>query len=244
MTRIRSCCLFFLAFFLPSLHAVPLTVGTIAYNPPFETMVSDNRSQEFFGFDISIIKELCKRMKRECQFKRVLFHEIPNLINSGEIDLAIGAIIITPERRMDFLFSLPYKESTLQYMVLKNTDIPDIKTLQGKTLGIYRGSPSEAFVLKQFNDNVRLKSFENSMDLIYALDKKQVAAIITNRPQADYWIANNQNMYQLLGPEFPIGEGYGIVAKLGRTELMNTINKTLVTMEKDGTYLNLYKSSF
>lgn len=236
--------LFFLVFFFPSIHAAPLTIGTIAYNPPFETMVNVNKTQQFFGFDISLMREICKRIQRECTFKRVLFHDMPDLLNSGEIDLAVGAIIITPERRLNFLFSLPYKKSTLQYMTLNHSDITHINELQDKIVGIYKGSPSEAFVLKQFNDDIKLKSFINSMDLLYALDYKQVNAIITNRTQADYWVANNQDTYQLLGPEFPIGEGYGIMAKFGRTDLMNKINKALIAIEKDGTYLNLYKSSF
>jgi ABC-type amino acid transport substrate-binding protein len=47
-----------------------------------------------------------------------------------------------------------------------------------------------------------------------------------------------------LGDEFSIGEGYGIIARLGRTDLIAEINKALLAIESDDTYLNTYRAFF
>lgn len=237
----------YLLFFILGYYstgAVALTVGTLAYNPPFELESSDNHPKEFLGFDIDLMIEVCLRIHEKCTFKNELFHQFPEMINKEKIDLAVGAIIITAERRNDFLYSLPYKQSYLRYITLAPEHINSPKDLKGKTLGVYLGSPSKAYVLKQFGNSIQVKTFRRSMDMLNALDKGQVSAILTNAEQATYWISNGGNKYKSFGNKFKIGEGYGVMAKLGRNELIGKINTALVSMEKDGSYLNIYKRYF
>lgn len=236
---------YLIIFFLTFYHtSSALTIGTLAYNPPFEVVTTTANGEEFFGFEVQLMKEICQRINEPCSFKNIPFHQLPRQINAGKIDLGIGAIIITPERRQQFLFSLPYKESHLQYITLAKADFDSIEALRGKILGLYADSPSRPLALKQFNNAIQLKFFHDSMDMLYALNKQQVNAIITNSSQALYWMANNTNVYKLLGKAFPVGEGYGIMAKLGRNDLITKINNALLSMEQDGTYLKIFESSF
>lgn len=231
----------FLSFYHASLMAI--TIGTLAYNPPFEVVTTVNNVEQFFGFEIELMKEICQRIHEPCSFKNVIFHQLPQEIYDGKIDLALGAIIITPERQQEFLFSLPYKASHLQYVALAKAGIKSIETLRGKILGVYTGSPSRDSALKQFNNEIQLKFFPNSQDMLSALNDQTVNALLTNHDQALYWMANSKN-YQLVGKEFPVGDGYGIMAKLGRNDLITKINQALLSMEQDGSYLKIYKSSF
>jgi ABC-type amino acid transport substrate-binding protein len=224
-------------------EALTLNIGTLSYNPPFEVL-SNDKSGRFFGFEISILQEVCKRIKAECQFQSMLFHKIPENLNSGEIDLAIGAIVITPERSQSFLFSLPIKESHLRFLIRANAPFAEIKDLTNKKIAYYKNSPSKEFAMKEFNKKIQMVSFSNSMEMLNALDKKEVDAVLTNDSQATYWIANGSKTIKTLGNKFKIGEGYGIMAKMGRTELINQINKALLEMENDGTYLAIYNKSF
>lgn len=82
------------------------------------------------------------------------------------------------------------------------------------------------------------------MDLLYALKNQEVDAIITSNSQAIYWNDNETGTYRLVGSEFPVGLGYGIMTTLGNTTLMVRINQALISLEQDGTYLNIYKDSF
>lgn len=221
--------------------ASKITIATVDYNPPFE--IQSANIGEFWGFEIALMKEICKRIHQECEFKSSLFLDVGRMVDEGKADLAIASIVITPERRKKFLFSEPYKSSYLQYVIKKNNKMRTIYALHGKKVAVYFNSPSRAFVLKQFNHQIQLTAFSNSMNMLNALTKNDVDALITNQSQALYWIANSKT-YRLLGPKFPVGEGYGIMAKLGRNDLINKVNQALLDMENDGTYLKIYSRSF
>lgn len=80
------------------------------------------------------MKEICTRIHEQCIFKPLTFHQLPLMLNSGDIDVAIGSIIITPEREQNFLFSLPYKASDLQFIVLANSNFNKPEDLREKRI--------------------------------------------------------------------------------------------------------------
>lgn len=233
------CCLFVSVGYS---NTASLTIGTLAYNPPFELLINSKKNI-FIGFEIALMQEICLRIKTKCIFTHARFEQMPTLINSGQIDLAIGSVIITPARSKEFLFSIPYKLSHLQYMTLANARYKTINDLRGTTIGMYNTSPSISLVNKQFQQHIHTKAYNNSLDMLYALNNNKVSAILTNYSQAAFWTSNNPN-FKLLGPKYRVGEGYGIYTRLGRNNLIERINNALLSIENDGTYLKLYNFSF
>ncbi|WP_133129722.1 transporter substrate-binding domain-containing protein [Legionella yabuuchiae] len=219
-----------------SLASDPIIIGTISYNPPFELTTND----QFSGFEVEIMRVVCVRIAASCKFQRVLFHQIPELLDENKIDLGLAAIIITKPRKDDFLFSIPYKVSHLQFMTLTNSTIKSVEELQNEPIGAYKKSPSIDFLNQLFQNKATIKTYETSMDMLAALNNQEVKAIITNPEQAMYWISNSRN-YQLLGNEYPVGEGYGIMASKNKGHLIDQINDALTKMENDGTLLKIYR---
>jgi ABC-type amino acid transport substrate-binding protein len=229
------CC--FLTF---NTYAQNLIIGTLSNDPPFEYK---EEPHTFSGFDIDIMGKLCKRMGSQCTFKTFNFHQLFGALDKGEIDLAIAAIIITPERQKHFLFSLPYKFNNQQFVTLAHSKLKSPSQLLNKKIGIYKGAPEETAVYNKFNGHVQIKLYENVNELVYALKKKKVDAIVLEYSRAVYWLSNTKD-FKLLGRPFRAGEGYGIAAKLGRKQLIQQINLTLKKMEQDGTYLQIYQRYF
>ena len=83
--------------------ADPLRIGTLYFYPPFAEQ--DDEKGDFSGFDIDLMKEICKKINRECVFKGMNFVDLFPALDSGKIDLAIGAISITVKRKYKYLFS-------------------------------------------------------------------------------------------------------------------------------------------
>lgn len=217
-----------------------LTIGTLSNDPPFEFL---NEKDSLSGFDINLMTAICKRIKRECHFKIYTFHELFTALERGQIDLAIGAILITTEQEKRFLFSIPYKISVHQYLTLADSKIDLMKQLQGKTLGIYHSHSDDELAHKQFHHNVKIKPYPHVNLMMDALKKKQVDAIMLEYHRAVYWLSNATG-FKLLGGPFTSGEGYGIVTKKGRDKLMQQINQAIIDMENDGTYLKIYQLYF
>ncbi|MCW8485108.1 transporter substrate-binding domain-containing protein [Fluoribacter dumoffii] len=144
--------LFFVLLMLltAELRAQSLTIGIVAYDPPFSMSADQNH---FFGFDIELMTELCKQIKAQCQFKPMLFNTLFTDLNAGKIDLAIAAITITKERQQAFLFSLPYLASEARFVTTKNNSIKALKNLNNKTIGIIKGSLFKQLITQDFKTN-------------------------------------------------------------------------------------------
>ncbi|HAT6978884.1 TPA: transporter substrate-binding domain-containing protein [Legionella pneumophila] len=225
-------------------YALTLTIGTLSYNPPFEIQVNNSsKKNEFYGFEIELMDEICKRINAKCQYKPLLFEQILSEVNSGAIDLGIGSINITPERSERFLFSLPYKASYHQFLVPSNSNIKKIDDLKGKTIGIHLGSPTADYLTVYFNNNIQFKYYQTFMDLLNGLNDPQVSAIVTNSDQAQYWVSNTPDC-KLLGDSFPFGIGFAVVARLDQAALIEKINQALIAIENDGTYIKIYNLYF
>ncbi|HAT8180114.1 TPA: transporter substrate-binding domain-containing protein [Legionella pneumophila] len=225
-------------------YALTLIIGTLSYNPPFEIQVNNSsKKNEFYGFEIELMNEICQRINAKCQYKPLLFEQILAEVNSGAINLGIGSINITPERSERFLFSLPYKASYHQFLVPSNSNIKKIDDLKGKTIGIHLGSPTADYLMVYFNNTIQFKYYETFMDLLNGLTDPQVSAIVTNSDQAQYWASNTPDC-KLLGDSFPFGIGFGVVARLDQAELIEKINQALIDIENDGTYLKIYNLFF
>lgn len=237
--KIYILCLFF-CFFTCSSYAHDVLIGTITNDPPFEFKNSQNTLS---GFDIDLMNGLCQRMQVHCIFKEFKFQQLFSALNKKEIDVAISAIIITPERQKKFLFSLPYKFNHQQFVTLTDSKLQHSFQLRGKTIGVYRGSPEERDTYKQFDGDIHLKAYDSVNQMVAALQNKKVDAIILEYHRALYWLSNS-NDFKPLSQQFQDGDGYGIATQLGNTNLIASINSALLKMEQDGSYLKIYKTYF
>lgn len=229
-------------FIFTTVQAEPVLIGTPLYNPPFN--VAADKKGNFFGFDIDITMEACRRIEAECRFVPLTFSQIFVDLLSGKINLGIGSISITDLRMQSFLFTLPYMASTGQYVTNQSSNLNTREALQQKKVGALQGSLFKALILEQFPNNVQILEYPTHQDLFNALSNKKVDAIITDEESAQYWTATNSALFKLLGDPITVGVGYGIMANKNEQGLVNRLNKALVDMETDGTYLKIYQRYF
>ncbi|WED41836.1 transporter substrate-binding domain-containing protein [Legionella cardiaca] len=225
----------FLLFAQPIIH-----IGVSNYGPPFEIAADDEA--HFSGFEIDLMEEICRRAKFECVYKRYSFPELFNETLANRIDLAIGAISITPERQKDFLFSLPYLPGGGQYVTKISSPIKTIEDINGKRIGIEEGTVFKAWIMSQFGDDEKILEYRNSSDVLQALYEGKVDVVLLDIGIVQYWVTNNANVFRPVGK--PISSGYGVMANRNQVELINTVNKYLLELEDDGTYLKLYENYF
>ncbi|WP_133128658.1 transporter substrate-binding domain-containing protein [Legionella nagasakiensis] len=225
----------------PCLLANKLIIGSAPLNPPFETLATE--PNHFFGFDIDLMLEICKRIHAQCDFTPLPFDNLFSNIKEGKINLAIAAITITPARASEFLFSLPYMESNGRFLTLKKSIINDPAAIKGKKIGVRKGTPYKDLAKNLYENNVQVIEYPLNTDLLEALANATVDIILVDSEVAKYWAANNDT-YKLIGSKLPVGEGYGIMTTLDNSELIAAINEALLNMESDGKYLEIYRNYF
>ena len=121
-----------------------LVVSTDANYAP-QSFINDKGELE--GFDVSVAKEVGKRMGVKVKFVTPDW----DLITSGKWgkrwDLSIGSMTPTAERKQALYFTMPYYSSPAQFAVHKdNTTIKTIADLAGKRIGVATETTNERYL--------------------------------------------------------------------------------------------------
>ena len=108
-----------------------------------------NDKGELEGFDISVAKEVAKRLGVKVKFITPDW----DLITAGKWgkrwDVSIGSMTPTKERKNALLFTLPYYSSPAQFAIHKaNTTIKTLADLAGKTIGVATETTNERYLQK------------------------------------------------------------------------------------------------
>lgn len=223
-------------------YSETLTIATPPFSPPF--VMANNRQHHFYGFSIDIMDEVCKRINATCHYEPFSLNDTFAKVMNGQADLAIGNITITSEREQYVLFSLPYLPSEVQFLTVANSPLTSLENLRGKTVGAEEASIFPEYIKRTFGDSIKVVTYVNITDMMDPLGSSDIDAVILDKPTADYWYANNADVFKLLGPSAELGSGIGIIASKLNTQLIARVNKALIAMEADGVYLKIFNTYF
>ena len=140
-----------------------LRVGTEATYAPFE--FQDDKSKEYIGFDMDLIRAVGKQMGYEVQIQNLSFDGLIPALEAGNIDIAASGMTITEERAKKILFSEPYYKAGISVMVKEgNNDIKSFNDLAGKSVAVQIGTVSAEAASKI--PNAKVREFNNSPKFI------------------------------------------------------------------------------
>lgn len=213
-----------------------IIVGHPYFKPPFVNLDD--------GFDLDLMRMVCTRLNEECEFKPMMFSYLFDSLQRKEIDLAVGGITISELREARYLFSFPYALSSGQFLLLTSSGVKSINELYNNKIGVINGSALVDFLVDQYGDKFQLELFDDPIAVIEGLNNKQIKAAFLEEPVAIYWDQHDGGAFMRIDKPIPVGHGYGIMALPENTELIKKINKVLLQMEQDGTYLQLYNTYF
>lgn len=85
-----------------------LKVGVIHHSPPMSYL---DASGALTGFNVEIMRELCKEMAARCETVVLTLDRVVDALAAGEVDFAAVSLLVTPERRARVLLTRPYYRS-------------------------------------------------------------------------------------------------------------------------------------
>ncbi|MGD0244443.1 MAG: ABC transporter substrate-binding protein [Streptosporangiaceae bacterium] len=168
-----------------------------------------------------------------------------------KFDFDINEISYSAARAQVVTFSDSYYDVQQALVALKNSPIATKHTpadLKGYVYGDQVGTTSLQFINSQIQPTQTPKVFETLNDVKQALQTKQIAALVTDTPTAQY-ISSSEISGSVMVAQFPsTGEHYGLLLAKGNP-LVTCVNKALATLKSNGTlakltaqYLKLYTS--
>lgn len=128
-----------------------LTVGTSADYPPFSYYTPDFQMD---GFDVALVREMGRRLGIEIVFKDFAFEGLLDALQLNQIDAAIAALSVTPEREQQATFTQIYYvgEDALLARADESKSIRVARDLAGRRVGVQNGSVYEGWVQQNLVD--------------------------------------------------------------------------------------------
>lgn len=211
-----------------------IVVGTSADYPPYEFHKEVNNKDEIVGFDIEIAKEIAKDLGVKLEIKDMKFDALLAALNTGSVDFVIAGMTPTDERKKNVDFTNVYYKA-VQAVVVKSENIDKIKSiddLQGKKIGVQKGSIQEQIATEQIN-NAQTKSLGKVSDIMLELKNNKVDAVVVEIPVASAYADKNKDL-ALTNIKFKEEDnGSAVALKKGSSDLVEAMNKTLDRLVKE-----------
>lgn len=221
-----------------------LRVGITVFNPPFIMKAANGIH---FGFDITLIDEICKIMNKPCRFVTYRFDKLFQALKDDKIDMAVSGLTITLERSQKYAnFSIPYMNSYGHFLANEKfaKSFQSLSQLNGKTIGVIRGSVyAKATELMPLSD-IKLAEYKRSSDLITDIEDGDIEVALIDAPTAHYWNIHSYGRLRIIGGLFDVGNGLGIAVNKQKPALLDDINTALKNYIKTENFKKLYKKYF
>lgn len=113
--------------------------------PPMEFLENGN---QVAGYGVDYFTAVCRESGLKAEFRSVEWDGIFDRLNSGEFDAVMSSVTITPERHKVMDFTIPYYIVHQSLIVPQNSNVSDIRQLNGLKVGTQSGTTSTEVVDK------------------------------------------------------------------------------------------------
>lgn len=214
-----------------------IVVGTGFY-PPFTFI---NEKGELDGFEIELGNEISKKLGKTFIWKQLPFKELFTSLENGNVDLIIGAIHITEERQKKYLFSVPYTNTGLVFIISKKNrdEFYNIEDFKGKRVASKAKSTGYAYLNEnKANYNFLINEFPETEDCFKALERSEVDAVVSDYLSSRLYLKAKDSFAIATAP-FNL-TGIGIVSTKSNFKLMKEINEVIQILHLNNYLKNLY----
>ncbi len=216
---------------------------TVAFEATFAPLeFRDEKTGEFTGFDIELIKAIGEVEGFDVELKDMGFDGIVSSVKTGNIDIGASGLTIREDRLESVDFSIPYYQAGLGIVVRANEDkIKSFEDLKGKKIAVQIGTTGADYAKTIKGANVT--DFDQVTDALMEVKNGGADALVNDNPVNQYYVSKSKKDYKIVG-DILESEYYGIAVKKGNTELLEKINNGLKKLKESGEYAKLYKKWF
>lgn len=215
-----------------------IVVGVKYDTKPFGYIDENDQLQ---GFDVDLAKKIAKYIlgdENKVEYKEVTTSSRLRAVNSGEVDMVIATMTITPLRAGIVDFSKPYYVAGQTVMVSEKSDIKSISDLKNKKVIIVFGSTAEQN-LKLVAPDAKIVGFKTYTSAYNALKQGAADAMAADDTILLGFVSYDKDMRILpkryTKEPYAIGFKKGIVSETLRSKVDFILNE----MYKNGELKNL-----
>lgn len=209
---------------------------------PFEFVVDG----KITGFDIELIQAIAEAAGIKIQIQELGFEALIPALQSGNIDIAISGMTITPEREQSVDFGVPYFDAGLAIAVsADNSAINSVEDLKDKVAAVQIGTTGalKAEELKNAGLIKEVKVFNTVPEAFLEMKNAGADVVINDLPVTEAYISKGNKDVKVTGAKLD-PEQYGFAVAEGNKELLEKLNDGLKKVKDSGKYEELLKKYF
>lgn len=151
-----------------------INIGVLIDFPPYGVLNADNEPD---GYDATVAKMLADDLGVEINLIPVTGpNRIPYLL-SGQVDILVSSLAITPARAEQVDFSNPYAAIRIGVMAEADLDIASAEDLDGVSVAVARASGQDTTITEIAPEGTVIRRFDDDVSAVQALLSGQVEAI-------------------------------------------------------------------
>jgi polar amino acid transport system substrate-binding protein len=198
-----------------------------------------NASNEPVGYDVDVARQLAAKLGVPARFSDVSSDARISMLRSGQLDLVVANVSITPQRARVVDFSIPYNVAGLRVIAQKSAHVKTLADLNGKRVVVGRGTTADAFLRKSAPQAVFVYTDNFAPDGVLLLQQKRVDAGIEDSSLLDYLAGKNDQLETL--PALYGNTPIGIAMAKGDPALLQFVNGFVADYVKSGAYAANYR---
>ncbi|PXX93621.1 nickel transporter [Marinobacter vulgaris] len=209
----------------------------IAFDVPYAPFEYKDDDGELTGFEVELAEAMCEEMNANCEFVIQAWDGmIPGLL-ARKFDLIMSSMSITPERAERVLFSEPYYNTPGGWFAREgfDTDVTDMDAMEGKTVGVQRGTTMDTHVTEEMGGIVNIKRYTTADDMVLDLEGQRLDVVFVDYPVGEQTILSKEG-FKEVGEPVKLGQGVGVAMRKRDEDLAEEVNAALATLKEDGTY--------
>lgn len=211
-----------------------IKVGLDDAYPPFE--YHDEATNDLIGFDIDFANALAEQMGAEVEFVPTAWDGIFNGVNTGQFDMIISCVSITPDRVDAFSMSDPYLANGIVIVsAADGAPATSVEALDGKKVGVQLETTAD-IAAKKFIDqgyDLKLSQFDSVMEAFAALKGGSIEYIMVDSSVGGFYISSDPDSFQITSGLLS-NEPIGIAMAKESSELAQEVNEAIAALQESG----------
>ena len=212
-----------------------LHMSTNAAFPPYEMTTDDGG---FEGIDVEVAQAIAEKLGLELVVDDMGFDAALPAVQTGQSDIAMAGITVTPEREEVMDFSDSYATGVQVVIVKEDSPIQTVDDLANADMIGCQAATTGYIYCSDTPENGgygedHVTAYENGALAVMALVNGQVDAVVIDNEPAKSFVEQNEGL-KILDTEFAV-EDYAIGFAKGNTALRDAVNAALSELIADGT---------
>lgn len=206
--------------------------------PPFNFLDEEG---VLTGFNVDLARAICLEAAATCDIKPSPWTELMPALARGDADAVIAGHAVLPEALDKVEFSDRYFFMAARFAARKEAPLANAtpEGLEGKKVGVVKGSPHEAYLRTFFRDTA-IQTFETAEAVRDAMLESKVDAIFDDGVSLAFWLngTNSKACCEFKGgpylePRF-FGDGMAIALPRKDPQVRKLVNGALKRVRESG----------